>query len=50
MVEMLECFVNFFSEDTNGEGMPRRNFSYHAIAGPGPTPDAGVASITPLAA
>jgi hypothetical protein len=50
MADMLECFVNFFSEDTNDEGMPRRYLAYHIIAGPGPTPDAGIASITPLAA
>src|SRR5260370_41097292 len=50
MPEMLECFVNYFSEDTNAEGMPRRYLSYHVVAGPGPSPEGGVASITPLAA
>jgi hypothetical protein len=49
MAEMLECFVNYFSEDTNDEGMPRRYLSYHVIASAGPTPESGVASITPLA-
>ena len=48
-MEILECFVNFFSEDTNDEGMPRRYLSYHIVAGPGPNPESGVASITPLA-
>src|SRR5262245_58748076 len=50
MAEILDCFVNYFSEDTNDEGMPRRYLSYHVVAGPGPTPEAGVASITPMAA
>src|SRR5437764_13377207 len=50
MAEILDCFVNYFSADTNDEGMPRRYLSYHVVAGPGPTPESGVASITPLAA
>ena len=50
MAEILDCFVNYFSEDTNDEGMPRRFLSYHVVAGPGPTPESGIASITPLAA
>jgi hypothetical protein len=50
MAEMLDCFVNYFTEDTNDEGMPRRYLSYHIVAGPGPSPEGGVASITPLAA
>jgi hypothetical protein len=50
MAEMLDCLVNYFSEDTNAEGMPRRYLSYHVVAGPGPSPEGGVASITPLAA
>jgi hypothetical protein len=50
MAEMLDCFVNYFSESTNTEGMPRRYLSYHVVAGPGPSPESGVASITPLAA
>jgi hypothetical protein len=49
MAEILECIVNFFSADTNDEGMPRRYLSYRVLAGPGPTPEGGVASITPLA-
>jgi hypothetical protein len=49
MGEMLDCFVNYFSEDSSSEGMPRRYLSYQVVAGPGPTPDGGVASITPLA-
>jgi hypothetical protein len=50
MAEMLDCLVNYFSEDANAEGMPRRYLSYHVVAGPGPSPEGGVASITPLAA
>ena len=50
MAEMLDCLVNYFSANTNAEGMPRRYLSYHVIAGPGPSPEGGVASITPLAA
>ena len=50
MAEMLDCLVNYFSEDTNDEGMPRRYLSYHVVAGPGPSPEGGVASITPVAA
>jgi hypothetical protein len=50
MPEMLDCLVSFFSENTNEEGMPRRYLAYHIVAGPGPVPEGGVASITPLAA
>jgi hypothetical protein len=50
MAEMLDCLVTYFSQDTNAEGMPRRYLSYHVVAGPGPIPEGGVASITPLAA
>src|SRR5438445_3151363 len=50
MAEMLDCLVSYFSEDANAEGLPRRYLAYHVVAGPGPTPEGGVASITPLAA
>src|SRR6266852_4242242 len=50
MADMLDCLVSYFSEDANAEGMPRRYLSYHVVAGPGPSPEGGVASITPLAA
>jgi hypothetical protein len=50
MAEMLDCLVTFFSEDANDEGMPRRYLSYHVVSGPGPIPEGGVASITPLTA
>jgi hypothetical protein len=50
MAEMLDCLVSYFSEDANDEGLPRRYLAYHVVAGPGPSPEGGVASITPLAA
>jgi hypothetical protein len=50
MAEMLDCLVSYFSEDSDAEGMPHRYLSYHVVAGPGPNPESGVASITPLAA
>jgi hypothetical protein len=50
MAEMVDCFVNYFSDDTDAEGMPRRYLSYLVVAGPGPIPEGGVATITPLAA
>jgi len=50
MAEMLDCLVSYFSEDANAEGVPRRYLSYLVVAGPGPSPEGGVASITPLAA
>ena len=50
MAEMLDCLVSYFSQDANDEGLPRRYLSSHVVAGPGPSPEGGVASITPLAA
>src|SRR5947209_8736715 len=50
MAEMLDCLVSYCSENTNEEGLPNRYLSYHVVAGPGPNPEGGVASITPLAA
>ena len=50
MAEMVDCLVNYFSEDTDAEGMPRRYLSYLVVGGPGPIPEGGVATITPLAA
>jgi hypothetical protein len=49
MAEIMDCLVNYFSPDAGETGMPRRYFSYHVVAGPGPTPDSGVASIATLA-
>jgi hypothetical protein len=50
MAEMLDCFVSFFTDETNDDGLPRRYLSYQIVAGPGPTSGSGVASITSLAA
>ena len=50
MAEMYDCLVSYFSADADAEGMPHRYLSYHIVAGPGPSPEGGVASITPLAA
>ena len=50
MAEMLDSLVSYFSADATAEGMPHRYLSYHVVAGPGPLPEGGVASITPLAA
>ncbi len=49
MAEMMDCLVNYFSPDATEGGVPRRYFSYHVVAGPGPTPGSGVASIATLA-
>jgi hypothetical protein len=49
MAEIMDCLVNYFSENTGEDGVPRRYFSYHIVAGPGPTLDSGVASIATLA-
>jgi hypothetical protein len=50
MAEMLDCLVSYFSEDTDDDGMPHRYLAYLVVAGPGSSPEAGIASITPLAA
>jgi hypothetical protein len=50
MAEMLDCLVSFFSEESDAAGMPHRYLAYHIVAGPGPGPASGVASITTLAA
>jgi hypothetical protein len=49
MAEIVDCLVNYFSSDETEDGVPRRYFSYHVVAGPGSRPGAGVASITTLA-
>jgi hypothetical protein len=50
MTEIMDCLVNYFSLDRGEDGVPRRYFSYHIVAGPGPAPDSGVANIATLAA
>ena len=49
MTELMDCLVNYFSPETSEDGIPRRYYSYHVIAGPGLTPDSGTASIKTLA-
>jgi hypothetical protein len=41
--------VNYFNLDIGENGLPRRYFSYHVVAGPGPTADSGVAIVATLA-
>ena len=49
MVRMLDCLVNYFGLDESNQSGYRRYFCYHVIGGPGPTEEAGVATITTLA-
>ena len=49
MAEIMDCLVNYSSFDAGEDAMPRRYFSYHIVAGPGPTTDSGVATIAVLA-
>jgi hypothetical protein len=49
MMGILDCLVSYFGLDDNERPNYRRYFCYHILAGPGPTPGAGVASVTILA-
>src|ERR1700758_1844269 len=49
MTRMLDCLVSYFGLDEDRQPGYRRYFCYHVLAGPGPTPGAGVAAITTLA-
>ena len=49
MNQIVDCMVNYFSFDEDAEGVPRRYFCYHVVAGPGPKPGSGVAAIATLA-
>jgi hypothetical protein len=49
MTRMLDCLVSYFGLDENERPTYRRYFCYHIVAGPGPVPGSGVASITTLA-
>jgi hypothetical protein len=49
MAPILDCVVSYFSLDEEERPTYRRYFCYHVVAGPGPTPGAGVAAITTLA-
>ena len=49
MTRILDCMVSYFGLDEDEQPQARRYFSYHIVAGPGPTMGAGVAAITTLA-
>jgi hypothetical protein len=50
MNRLLDCLVTYFGLDEHERPINGRYFSYHVLAGPGPTKGAGVATITTLAA
>jgi hypothetical protein len=49
MSRMLDCMVSYFGLDEDERAGLRRYYCYHILAGPGPEPEEGVASITTLA-
>lgn len=49
MNPILDCLVSYFGLDEDEQAGFKRYFCYHVVAGPGPTTEAGVASITTLA-
>jgi hypothetical protein len=49
MNRILDCLVSYFGLDDHEQPSYGRYFSYHVLAGPGPTEGAGVATITTLA-
>jgi hypothetical protein len=49
MTRILDRMVSYFGLDEDEQAGFQRYFCYHIVAGPGPTPGAGVASITTLA-
>jgi hypothetical protein len=49
MKQILDCLVNYFGLEEDGQPASRRYYCYHLLAGPGPTAGAGVAAITTLA-
>jgi hypothetical protein len=46
---MIDCLVSYFGLDESEQPEYRRYFSYHIVAGPGLTPESGVAYVTTLA-
>jgi hypothetical protein len=46
---ILDCLVSYFGLDEKDQPEYRRYFCYHIVAGPGPTPGSGVATIKTLA-
>ncbi len=49
MNRILDCLVSYFGLDDQERPSYDRYFSYHVLAGPGPTAGAGVATIATLA-
>ena len=49
MAPILDCLVSYFGLDEDEQPTYRRYFCYHVVAGPGPTPGAGVAAVMTLA-
>jgi hypothetical protein len=45
---VLDCVVNYFGDNEDGDGLPQRLFSYHVIGSPGRTSGEGIAAVTPL--
>jgi hypothetical protein len=46
---VLDCVVNYFGGTEDGDGLPRRFFSYHVVGSPGRTAEEGIAAIITLA-
>jgi hypothetical protein len=46
---ILDCLVSYFALDDREQPTYTRYFCYHIIAGPGPTPASGVATVITLA-
>jgi hypothetical protein len=49
MAPILDCLVSYLGLDENNQPSYRRYSCYHVIAGPGPSPGAGMATVTTLA-
>jgi hypothetical protein len=49
MTQILDCLVSYFALDESEQPSCQRYFCYHIFAGPGPTPGAGVVTITTVA-
>lgn len=49
MAQILDCLVSYFGLDEQGEPVLGRYYCYHVLGGPGPTAEAGLATITTLA-
>jgi len=49
MTHLLDCLVGYFGLDEADQPTCRRYYCYHILAGPGPMPGAGMATIATLA-